>query len=87
MVDIKAWYTTNKDKLLANALTTSSTTKSSDTPQDGSDYTDNYPTTQVNVENSAQSRDNLNFLNSLAKKYHNYMDDFVTLFVKECGLY
>ena len=87
MVDIKAWYDTNKATLLSNEIKSTSTTKSSDTPQDGTDYTDNYPTTQMNVENSAQSKDNISFLNGLAKKYHNYMADFVVLFVKECGLY
>ncbi len=87
MIDIKAWYEANRAALLSNEMKSTSTTKSSDTPQDGTDYTDDYPTTQMNVENSTQSKDNISFLNGLAKKYHNYMADFVTSFVKECGLY
>ena len=85
--DINTWYNTNKAELLKNTLSSQSITKMSDTPQDGSDYTEEYPTTQSNVTNEAQSKDNISFLNSLAKKYHNYMDDFVVLFIKECGLY
>lgn len=85
--DINTWYTNNKANILNNTLSSQSITKMSDTPQDGDDYTDDYPTTQSNVTNEAQSKDNISFLNSLAKKYHNYMDDFVVLFIKECGLY
>lgn len=85
--DINNWYKTNRANLLNNEIKSSSKTKTSDTPQDGEDYTDTYPTTQANVENSMQSKDNISFLNSLVKKYHNYMNDFVALFLKECGVY
>ena len=85
--DINTWYNTNKANILNNTMSSQSITKMSDTPQDGSDYTEEYPTTQSNVTNEMQGKDNISFLNSLAKKYHNYMDDFVVLFIKECGLY
>lgn len=87
MTDIKSWYEANRDEIISNELTVKSSTKTSDTPQDGTDYTDTYPTTQVNVENNTQMKDNVSFLNNLAKKYHDYMDDFKTLFIKENGLY
>lgn len=87
MSDIKAWYEANRADIISNEMVSKSSTKSSDTPQDGTDYTDDFPTTQVNVEASTQGKDNITFLNGLAKKYHNFMDDFVKLFIKECGLY
>ena len=85
--DIKTWYAANRANILNNEMKSVSKTKTSDTPQDGEDYTDTYPTTQANVESTVQSKDNISFLNSLAKKYHNYMNDFVALFIRECGLY
>lgn len=85
--DINEWYTTNRAKLLSNELVSTSKTKTSDTPQDGDDYTDSYPTTQANTESTTQSRDNVSFLSTLAKRYHNYMADFADLFCKECNLY
>lgn len=87
MNDIKSWYESNRENLLSNQLTVISKTKTSDTPQDGTDYTDDYPTTQVNVESGTQVKDNVAFLSALAKKYHNYMTDFATLFIKELGIY
>lgn len=85
--DIKVWYDANRNSILSNEMKSISKTKTSDTPQDGEDYTDTYPTTQANVENTVQSKDNISFLNSLAKKYHNYMNDFAALFIRECGVY
>ena len=87
MKDITAWYESNKASLLNNEIKSTTKTKASDTPQDGEDYTDTYPTAQTNVESTAQVRDNVSFLNSLAKKYHNYMSDFADNFVRECGVY
>lgn len=83
MKEIEEWYNTNRAKLLNNEIKTWSKTKVSDTPQDGEDYTDTYPTGQTNVENGGQVKDDLSYLMGLSKKYHNIMDDFALLFVKD----